>query len=48
MLRFLLLGVEHILTGADHLLLLLGLLLLVRDRWTLLEDDHAHLPQPIA
>lgn len=34
---FLLLGVEHILTGPDHLLFVLGLLLIVRDRWTLLK-----------
>jgi len=31
------LGVEHILFGVDHLLFVLGLLLLVRDRWTLLK-----------
>ncbi len=30
------LGVEHILTGRDHLLFVLALLLLVRDRWSLL------------
>jgi len=30
------LGVEHILRGADHLLFVLGLLLLVRGRWLLL------------
>jgi hypothetical protein len=29
------LGVQHILTGPDHLLFVLGLLLLVRDRWML-------------
>jgi hypothetical protein len=34
---FLLLGIEHILTGPDHLLFVLGLLLIVRDRWTLLK-----------
>jgi len=34
---FLVLGVEHILTGLDHLLVLLGLILLVRDRWMLLK-----------
>ena len=34
---FLLLGVEHILTGADHLLFVLGLLLIVRDRMMLLK-----------
>jgi hypothetical protein len=34
---YLVLGVEHILLGADHLLFVLGLLLLVRDRWTLVK-----------
>jgi len=34
---FLLLGIEHILTGWDHLLFVLGLLLIVRDRWMLLK-----------
>jgi len=34
---FLILGIEHILTGIDHLLFVLGLLLIVRDRWTLLK-----------
>ena len=34
---FLLLGIQHILTGPDHLLFLLGLLLIVRDRWMLLK-----------
>lgn len=34
---FLLLGIEHILTGVDHLLFVLGLLLIVRDRYTLLK-----------
>jgi len=34
---FLSLGIEHILTGIDHLLFVLGLLLIVRDRWTLLK-----------
>jgi hydrogenase/urease accessory protein HupE len=34
---YFLLGIEHILTGADHLLFVLGLLLLVRDRWMLLK-----------
>lgn len=38
---FLLLGVEHILTGPDHLLFVLGLLLLVRDRWMLLKTVSA-------
>jgi hypothetical protein len=32
---YLYLGVEHILLGVDHLLFVLGLLLIVRDRWTL-------------
>jgi len=34
---FLILGIQHILTGPDHLLFLLGLLLIVRDRWMLLK-----------
>jgi hydrogenase/urease accessory protein HupE len=34
---YLVLGIEHILLGADHLLFVLGLLLLVRDRWTLVK-----------
>ncbi|HTW35730.1 MAG TPA: HupE/UreJ family protein [Rhizomicrobium sp.] len=38
---FLLLGIEHILTGPDHLLFVLGLLLLVRDRWMLLKTVSA-------
>jgi hypothetical protein len=38
---FLTLGVQHILTGPDHLLFLLGLLLIVRDRWTLLKTVSA-------
>ncbi len=38
---FLLLGVEHILTGPDHLLFVLGLLLLVRDRWMLVKTVSA-------
>jgi len=36
-LDFLMLGVRHILTGPDHLLFLLGLLLIVGDRWMLLK-----------
>jgi len=32
-----LLGIRHILEGLDHLLFVLGLLFLVRDRWTLLK-----------
>jgi len=31
------LGIEHILTGVDHLLFVLGLLLIVKNRWTLIE-----------
>ncbi|RPH73699.1 MAG: HupE/UreJ family protein, partial [Candidatus Rokuibacteriota bacterium] len=31
------LGVQHILLGADHLLFVLGLLLIVQDRWTLVK-----------
>ena len=38
---FLLLGIEHILTGPDHLLFVLGLLLIVRDRWMLLKTVSA-------
>jgi hypothetical protein len=38
---FLLLGIEHILTGPDHLLFVLGLILIVRDRWTLLKTVSA-------
>ncbi len=38
---FLLLGIEHILTGPDHLLFVLGLILLVRDRWMLLKTVSA-------
>ncbi len=38
---FLWLGVQHILTGPDHLLFVLGLLLLVRDRWMLLKTVSA-------
>jgi hydrogenase/urease accessory protein HupE len=34
---YLLLGVEHIIRGADHLLFVLGLLLIITDRWTLLK-----------
>jgi hypothetical protein len=34
---FLVLGVQHILSGPDHLLFVLGLLLIVRDRWMLLK-----------
>ena len=38
---FVLLGVQHILTGPDHLLFVLGLLLLVRDRWMLIKTVSA-------
>ena len=38
---FILLGIQHILTGPDHLLFVLGLLLIVRDRWTLLKTVSA-------
>ncbi len=38
---FLLLGIEHILTGPDHLLFVLGLLLIVRDRWSLIKTISA-------
>lgn len=34
---FLVRGIEHILAGVDHLLFVLGLLLIVRDRWMLLK-----------
>jgi len=34
---YLKLGVQHILSGADHVLFVLGLLLIVKDRWTLLK-----------
>ena len=34
---YLKLGVEHIMLGADHLLFVLGLLLIVKDRWMLLK-----------
>ena len=38
---YLRLGVEHILMGADHLLFVLGLLLIVKDRWMLLKTISA-------
>jgi hypothetical protein len=41
LLALLRLGVEHILTGPDHLLFVLGLILIVRDRWTLLKTVSA-------
>jgi hydrogenase/urease accessory protein HupE len=34
---YLKLGVDHILSGVDHLLFVLGLILLIRDRWMLLK-----------
>jgi hydrogenase/urease accessory protein HupE len=34
---YFLLGVDHILSGLDHLLFVLALLLLIRDRWTLVK-----------
>jgi len=34
---YVVLGIHHILFGADHLLFVLGLLLIVRDRWTLVK-----------
>lgn len=40
-LSFVLLGIEHILTGPDHLSFILGLVLMVRDRWTLLKTVSA-------
>ncbi|HEX4507957.1 MAG TPA: HupE/UreJ family protein [Alphaproteobacteria bacterium] len=38
---YLKLGLEHIATGVDHLLFVLGLLLIVRDRWMLLKTISA-------
>jgi hypothetical protein len=37
----LLLGIQHIVTGPDHLAFLLGLLLIVKDRWTLVKTVSA-------
>lgn len=34
---YVLLGMEHILVGIDHLLFVLGLMLIVKDRWTLIK-----------
>ena len=48
MAAFLLLGVEHILTGPDHLLFVLGLLLLVRDRVDAAEDGQRLHRGPLA
>jgi hydrogenase/urease accessory protein HupE len=38
---YLLLGTEHILVGVDHLLFVLGLLLIIKDRWTLVKTVSA-------
>jgi hydrogenase/urease accessory protein HupE len=38
---YLRLGVEHVMGGADHLLFVLGLLLIVRDRWMLVKTVSA-------
>jgi hydrogenase/urease accessory protein HupE len=38
---YLQLGVEHILLGVDHLLFVLGLLLIIKDRWTLVKTVSA-------
>ena len=38
---YLKLGIQHIAMGVDHLLFVLGLLLIVRDRWTLLKTISA-------
>jgi hydrogenase/urease accessory protein HupE len=38
---YLQLGVEHIMLGADHLLFVLGLLLIINDRWMLLKTVSA-------
>jgi hydrogenase/urease accessory protein HupE len=38
---YLRLGIQHIAMGIDHLLFVLGLLLIVRDRWTLLKTISA-------
>jgi len=38
---YLRLGIQHIALGIDHLLFVLGLLLIVRDRWTLLKTISA-------
>lgn len=40
-LMYLKLGIEHILTGMDHLLFVLGLLMIVRNRWMLLKTVSA-------
>lgn len=36
-LTYCLLGIDHIITGFDHLLFILGLMLLIRDRWMLVK-----------
>jgi hydrogenase/urease accessory protein HupE len=38
---YLRLGVEHIMLGVDHLLFVLGLLLIIKDRWTLIKTVSA-------
>jgi hydrogenase/urease accessory protein HupE len=38
---YLQLGIEHIMLGVDHLLFVLGLLLIIRDRWTLVKTISA-------
>lgn len=38
---YLRLGVEHIMLGVDHLLFVLGLLLIIKDRWTLVQTVSA-------
>jgi hydrogenase/urease accessory protein HupE len=40
-LSYLRLGIQHILLGADHLLFVLGLMLIVSDRWTLIKTISA-------
>lgn len=39
--QFVILGIEHILTGPDHLLFIFGLLLIVANRWMLLKTVSA-------
>ena len=41
-------GIRHIAFGADHLLFVLGLLLIVKDRWMLDQDDHRVHRRPLA
>ncbi len=40
-LSYIRLGIQHILLGADHLLFVLGLMLIVSDRWTLIKTISA-------